>query len=55
MTDMELMLKEIINLVRDCESQKTSREAERIRNERKTYEDIRKVVEPFIAKSEVSG
>ena len=47
---MELMLKEIIHLVEDCEDKKPVREVERIRNERKCYEDIKKLVEPFIGK-----
>ena len=47
---MELMLKEIVNLVKDCEDQKPLREAEKIRQERKCYEDIKAIVEPFMGK-----
>ena len=47
---MELMLKEIIHLVRDCEDKKPLRETEKIRNERKCYEDIKAVIEPFMGK-----
>lgn len=47
---MELMLKEIIHLVRDCESEKTLREVDRIRKERKCYEDIKAVIEPLMGK-----
>lgn len=42
---MELIVKEIIQLIDDCESKKTSREADRIHNERKCYEDIKQLVE----------
>lgn len=45
---MELMLKEIVKLVKDCEDNKPMREAEKIRQERKCYEDIKAVVEPFM-------
>jgi len=47
---MELMLKEIVNLVKDCEEQKPLREAEKIRQERKCYEDIKAVIEPLMFK-----
>lgn len=47
---MELMLKEIIHLVRDCEENKPLRESDRMRNERKCYEDIKAVIEPFMGK-----
>lgn len=47
---MDLMLKEIIHLVRDCESEKSVREVDRIRKERKCYEDIKMVIEPFMGK-----
>jgi hypothetical protein len=47
---MELILKEIINLVRDCEDSKAYREADKIRQERKCYEDIKAVIEPLIHK-----
>ena len=47
---MELMLKEIIHLIDECEDKKPLRESERIRYERKAYEDIKRVVEPFITK-----
>lgn len=47
---MELMLKEIIHLVRDCENEKPLREVDRIRKERKCYEDIKAVIEPFMRK-----
>ena len=49
---MELMLKEIVRLVRDCEDDKPLREAEKIKKERQCYEDIKAVVEPFIGKQE---
>ena len=45
---MELILKEIISLIRDCENSSAVREAEKIRNERKCYEDIKKLLEPFM-------
>jgi hypothetical protein len=50
--DMELMLKEIINAVSECEANKGIREAERIRQERKCYADIKGLVEPFIYKKD---
>lgn len=50
--DMEIMLKEIIRIVKDCEDTKPIREAERIRQERKCYEDIKGIVEPFIYKND---
>lgn len=52
---MELMLKEIVNLVKDCEDKKPLRECEKIRNERKCYEDIKAVVEPFMSKEIICG
>jgi len=42
---MELIVKEIINLIDDCESKNPAREADRIHNERKCYEDIKNLVE----------
>ena len=42
---MELIIKEIINLIEDCENSNPTREADRIRNERKCYEDIKNLVE----------
>lgn len=45
---MDLAMKEIILLVRDCEMNKGTREAERIRQERECYRNIRDVVEPFL-------
>lgn len=38
---MSLILKEIENIIRDCESKKSIREAERIREERKAYKQIK--------------
>ena len=49
---MELMLKEIVKLVKDCEENKPIREAEKIKQERQCYEDIKAVVEPFMGKQE---
>lgn len=45
---MELMLKEIIHLVNDCENNKGIRVADNIRQERECYTRIKEVVEPFI-------
>lgn len=42
---MELIIKEIINLIEDCENKNPQREADRIRNERKCYEDIKDLLE----------
>lgn len=52
---MELIVKEIIHLVRDCEANKPVREAEKIRVERKCYEDIKAVVEPFMNRNLETG
>ena len=45
---MELIVKEIIHMIEDCENDKPTREADRIRSERKCYEDIKNLVEPFM-------
>lgn len=47
---MNLVLNEIVHLVRECEEKETLREVERIRNERKCYEDIKAVLEPYLMK-----
>lgn len=47
---MELIVKEIIHMVRDCEDKKTFREADRIKNERQCYQDIKNLVEPFMGR-----
>lgn len=44
---MELILKEIIHLVNDCEENKGMREADRVKQERECYTKIKEVVEPF--------
>ena len=49
---MEIMLKEIISLIKDCEKGKPLREAEKIRMERQCYEDIKAVIEPLMSKEE---
>ena len=53
--DMELMLKEIVKLVKDCENNKPLREAEKIRQERKCYEDIKGIIELFVGKEKENG
>lgn len=44
---MDLIIKEIIRLIQDCESDNPKREAERIKNERKCYAQIKALVEPL--------